>query len=422
MKYLKPYNESNQSFNLDDIKYITKDALIDLIQAGMEIYVDCDPNRKDIVRISINRGKGNNLFSFNDIKDPINTLISIMASDDYELESAKYYMNGSRPGFTTKTFKWFHVSMDPIEGEVNGDEIIKFKHIDSNKKEIATFIIEFDNCKLTNQFLRSYESFSSDSDAWQIYKPSYNVEEFEDIIKGRLIEIDDNGFDINVSYNYKSITVRIEKPQKRFLLSEILEDVMSLISHMNSGWGLSVGVKFDPNNGYNNIIKLNYGYVEGYIDQLKYLSTNYVNGIMLEFHQRTNRYWRIKNSTEGELDKSNESINPYEDIKSDIEDILRDVEDEGIRVDVHAYKLGEEVVYVFLTNTKEHPVNNLTAPDTIDYITIKPNIEHLISYLEEKGYRISSIYNILELKPISIDLESLQDDTKIGRLELRFSK
>jgi len=171
VKYLKPYNESNHHFNLDDIKYITKDALIDLIQGGMEIYVDGDPNRKDIVRIYINRGKGNNLFSFNDIEDPINTLISIMASDDFELKSAKYYMNGSRPGFTTKTFKWFHVSMDPIEGEVNGDEIIKFKHIDSDKKEIATFIIEFDNCKLTNQFLRSYESFSSDSDAWQIYKP-----------------------------------------------------------------------------------------------------------------------------------------------------------------------------------------------------------------------------------------------------------
>jgi hypothetical protein len=103
--------------------------------------------------------------------------------------------------------------------------------------------------------------------------------------------------------------------------------------------------------------------------------------------------------------------------KSELEDILRELEDDNIRVDVNFW----DGVEVFLTNRNEHSLGNFTAPDTFPYEIIKPNIEHLVSFLKYHGYRIKSIHNIVDLNP----KESLRhywqlDGDEIGRLELRF--
>ena len=108
--------------------------------------------------------------------------------------------------------------------------------------------------------------------------------------------------------------------------------------------------------------------------------------------------------------------------KSELEDILRELEDDNIRVDVSAGRgLKGHGVEVFLTNRNEHSLGNFTAPDTFPYEIIKPNIEHLVSFLKGHGYRIKSIHNIVDLNP----KESLRhywqlDGDEIGRLELRF--
>jgi len=106
-----------------------------------------------------------------------------------------------------------------------------------------------------------------------------------------------------------------------------------------------------------------------------------------------------------------------ENFKSEIEDILRDLEDDNIRVDV-SFWYGVEV---FLTNKNEHISGDFTAPDTFPYEIIKPNIEHLVSFLKYHEYRIKSIHNIVDLN----SKESLRhywqlDGDEIGRLELRF--
>lgn len=289
MKYLKPYNES-QSFNLDEIRYIANDALIDLIQADMDISVfdinigvaSFGKQRKGI-RVAIRNKTKHWLpfekdFLFNDIKDSVNTLISVFDSEGLKLHHCRYRVL-SVVGKDDYTNRWY---VDPIEGE-----IIKLNNATDGK--INRFILDFE---LTDQSIKSYESFSSDSDLWYSnqHKPDYNLEECEDIIKDRLVELDDNGLNVKVKYNYNSISIRIEKPQRRFLVKEALEDVISLISHMSTEWDLEVSIKFDPNNSYNKInkiMKLNYGYDgEGYVDQLRYLSTNYVNGIELNFHKK----------------------------------------------------------------------------------------------------------------------------------------
>ena len=108
----------------------------------------------------------------------------------------------------------------------------------------------------------------------------------------------------------------------------------------------------------------------------------------------------------------------FNDIKSTIEDILRDLEDIDIRVDINNWN-GIEVF--------------LTPPDSIKYETIKPNIEHLVSFLEENGWRIDTIYNIVDLKPSIVEFTFIcstvanvlyyeLNDKEIGRLELRFVK
>jgi len=119
-------------------------------------------------------------------------------------------------------------------------------------------------------------------------------------------------------------------------------------------------------------------------------------------------------------ENNNESLD-Y--INSTIEDILRDLEDDDIRVDINNW----DGIEVFLTNTKEHSIvynaamKLFKAPNTFTYETIRPNIEHLVSFLKENGWRIDSIYNIVDLKPSNMKYEDL-DGKEIGRLELRFVK
>jgi hypothetical protein len=111
-------------------------------------------------------------------------------------------------------------------------------------------------------------------------------------------------------------------------------------------------------------------------------------------------------------------------INSTIEDILRDLEDSDIQVEIYNW----DGIEVFLTNRKEHTHTMLfgtfgrfTAPDSFPYETIKPNIEHLVSFLKENGWIIDSIYNVVDLKPSNIEYKDL-NGKEIGRLELRFVK
>ena len=107
----------------------------------------------------------------------------------------------------------------------------------------------------------------------------------------------------------------------------------------------------------------------------------------------------------------------FDSLKLEIEDILRELEDDGIRIDVQ----GWDGIHVFLTNTKEHKLGPYTAPDTFKYEVIKPNIEHLVSFLKDKGYKMKSIHNIKNLNSTGSRVQYPDlDGSEIGRLELRF--
>ena len=109
--------------------------------------------------------------------------------------------------------------------------------------------------------------------------------------------------------------------------------------------------------------------------------------------------------------------NEMDSLKIEIEDILRELEDDNIRVDVNAW----DGVEVFLTNKSEHKLRNFTTPDTFPYEVIKPHIEHLISFLGDKGYTLKTTHNIVDLRPRVFRNVSELDGRQIGRLELRFT-
>lgn len=114
--------------------------------------------------------------------------------------------------------------------------------------------------------------------------------------------------------------------------------------------------------------------------------------------------------------KTYETFGVWSDDLIELEHILRDLEDDGIRVDVNHF----DGINVYLTNSSEHEHGSFTAPDTFLFSQIKHNIEHLVSYLDEEGYEIDSIYNIVDLKPSKVEYEQLTDNTEVGRLEFRF--
>lgn len=164
MKYLKTYKESisQHSFDINEIRYIVNDALVDLVQNDMEIYVMGHPNIHSSFNVVINRKSRGVLFSFNDIKDSINILISLLSSEYFELDKAEYYMDSSdrKPiGITPKYLKWFSISMDPTSGEVSGEGIIN----------VIKDGVNISDEKCLSMFKMSFSEFNNyveESDSW----------------------------------------------------------------------------------------------------------------------------------------------------------------------------------------------------------------------------------------------------------------
>lgn len=124
-------------------------------------------------------------------------------------------------------------------------------------------------------------------------------QEIVDVIVDRLCGLSDDGFNIVISTGYstskpdmKEILVRIEKSDKTrstFYIKEILDDLVSLISHINNEYNVSVSVCHS--NRYVDIPKR---IGDTYIDKLMEMSHYYVLGIQLKFHQRKNPKIDIK--------------------------------------------------------------------------------------------------------------------------------
>lgn len=125
-----------------------------------------------------------------------------------------------------------------------------------------------------------------------------------DIIKDRLVDLDDDGFDISVmcsehvdplsnNPSTKQIRVMIERPTTvsgldmpttksyYFSIKEVLDDIVSLASHINNEYNLSIDVCYSTK--YLGISK---SFGESYINALKNMGDVRVLGIELTFHQR----------------------------------------------------------------------------------------------------------------------------------------
>lgn len=122
--------------------------------------------------------------------------------------------------------------------------------------------------------------------------------DYADIIKDRLLELDDKGFYINVGSSVNtyaddrpssySITVTIEKSNNRggyspnrFFVNEILDDVISLVSNMNKEYSLSVMISHDRK--YHKMVKI---IGKTHIEQLENMAYQPINGLQLTFHRR----------------------------------------------------------------------------------------------------------------------------------------
>jgi hypothetical protein len=125
-----------------------------------------------------------------------------------------------------------------------------------------------------------------------------------DVIKDRLADLDDDGFDISVmcsehvdplskNPSTKQIRVRIEKSttisgldmqttkSHYFSIKEVLNDIDSLTSHINNEYNLSIDVCYRTR-----YLSISKSFGESYINALKNMGDARVFGIELIFHQR----------------------------------------------------------------------------------------------------------------------------------------
>ena len=180
------------------------------------------------------------------------------------------------------------------------------------------------------KYLKTYNESFEISNLEHCYKDHGDV---IDIIKDRLIELDDRGFDIGVScsnkVNVKSnihskvICVRIKghKSPNRFFIHEILSDILPLISHLNNEY--SLGVKLCHDTRYHDMVKI---IGKTHIEQLENMKYQPVAGIELDFYKRkedrVNETIIVPNELEGRI----------KEISDNISDICLDISDNGYSI------------------------------------------------------------------------------------------
>lgn len=231
MKYLKKFNESatprkssssnrRPYYNWATINDTIGDCLIDIRQIdNMEYYIDQMRDSSfygDITNIVIN-SKGAH-FPFSVVKESINDLISIMENrEGYSLIGVRYYYSFvSKPGYAS-VCKWEKISMDPTDGFVSGDGIENI----SDDIKLKMFELSFSNSEYTN------ESYWSDIKNKQ--------KDISSDIDNILIELKDNGFQIDNSFNREDKYVSIlGHNNQHFERNEVVEYIIRLGEYLES--------------------------------------------------------------------------------------------------------------------------------------------------------------------------------------------
>ena len=172
--------------------------------------------------------------------------------------------------------------------------------------------------------IKKYEGFSINTDS----RKNDNFEPNDpvlDIIRDRLIDLSDD-YQCSINKRRSLISVKIEKlpiydniPRVRFCISDILDDIIPLISHMDSEYNLSVGLLYGIS--YMNVTKI---INKTYIQQLEDIKYSKIYGIKLSFFKR----W-VPKVFENSFFNLFESITNTQllNLKTDIGYILLDVED-----------------------------------------------------------------------------------------------
>ena len=135
--------------------------------------------------------------------------------------------------------------------------------------------------------IKKYEGFSINTDSGKNdnFEPNDPV---LDIIRDRLIDLSDD-YQCSINKRRSLISVKIEKlpiydnipPRVRFCISDILDDIIPLISHMDSEYNLSVGLLYGIS--YMNVTKI---INMTYIQQLEDIKYSKIYGIQLSFFKR----------------------------------------------------------------------------------------------------------------------------------------
>jgi len=153
------------------------------------------------------------------------------------------------------------------------------------------------------KYLKSYKIFES----FQVHDPTSILQtddssnEVVDIIKDRLIDLSDDGYNMDIylrsikypnsgpSVNYsfkptglKEISVRIEKHDfTYFYIRDVLDYINSLASHINSNYNISIDVCHSQK-----YIDVPRRFGDTYLDVIRTMDKSYVKGVELTFHQR----------------------------------------------------------------------------------------------------------------------------------------
>jgi hypothetical protein len=162
--------------------------------------------------------------------------------------------------------------------------------------------------------IKKYEGFSINTDSERTYNFEPN-DPVLDIIRDRLIDLSDD-YQCSINKRRSFISVKIEKlpiydnkPRVRFCISDILDDIIPLISHMDSEYNLSVGLLYGIS--YMNVTKI---IDKTYIQQLEDIKYSKIYGIQLSFFKR----WVPKVFENSFLEKSSSQYGIYdwfEDLK-----------------------------------------------------------------------------------------------------------
>lgn len=219
----------------------------------------------------------------------------------------------------------------------------------------------------------------------KLYENFLNKDILERNIEDCLVELKDNGFNIETTIYNSYVNIEIDKNNQEFELYDIKEYIIQLVDYMNEKY-INLEIMYVPetrfkNDSYSNLDDITSEYLDMICFNIffKWVYSDDEVTSLIENHQEQDKDWGVGKYNDGFVSGN------LKDLKKRVENIFVELVDNGYIIDV-------DITFMSIAVSIKLNNNNLSFEESkyIDSELVKDYAETFIEYIRERNKNIDS--------------------------------